>query len=304
MIRNAIHALADNRRFTDWLARRGMNWGFARRFIAGESLDEVLPTVEQLNQKGLSVTLDYLGESVTDEEATRAAAREYGEILDTIAARDAVEASISLKLSQLGQAISDDLATENLRTVVSRAAEHGNFVRIDMEDSSTTQSSIDTLEALHPEFDNLGICLQAYLRRSEQDVRELSAKGVPIRLCKGAYDEPEKVAFQSRSEVDTSFQHLTDILLAEGTYPAFATHDPQMIEHVLEESRRRGIGPDDFEFQMLYGVRRDAQVEIVEDGYRMRIYVPFGTEWCPYFMRRIAERPANALFVARALIKG
>jgi len=301
MIRRTIHALADNQSFTGWLSRRGMQWGFARRFIAGESLDEAYPAVRELNAAGLNVTLDYLGEAVHDEQATRDATGIYCEMLDSIATSD-VRASISLKLSQLGQEISNELTEENLRTILVRAAERDNFVRLDIEDSTTTQRTVDTLKAVRADFLNVGMAIQAYLRRSAQDIAELNAIGAQVRLCKGAYQEEADVAFTDKSEVDASYQRLATALLEDGNYPAFATHDPRMIAHVIAEAERLGRGPDDFEFQMLYGIRRDEQIDLVKRGYRMRVYVPFGTQWCPYFMRRIAERPANAFFVMRAMV--
>lgn len=301
MIRRAIYALADSRGFTGWLSRRGMKWGFARRFIAGETLEEAFPAIRELNGTGLDVTLDYLGEAVTDESATREAAEIYRSMLDTIDNSD-VSASISLKLSQLGQEIGDDLTEGNLRVILTRAAELDNFVRIDIEDSTTTQRTVDTLKAVRPDFKNVGVAIQAYLRRSAQDIRDLNEIGAQVRLCKGAYQEKADVAFTDKAEVDESYKGLATTLLEGGTYPAFATHDPSMIAHVLSEATRLGRGRDDFEFQMLYGIRRDAQVNLVQEGYNMRVYVPFGSQWCPYFMRRIAERPANALFVVRAAV--
>jgi proline dehydrogenase len=301
MIRRTIHALADRRGFTDWLSQRGMKWGFARRFIAGETLEEAFPAVRELNAAGLDVTLDYLGEAVTDEQATRAAAAIYRDMLDAIDASD-VHASISLKLSQLGQEISDDLTEENLRAILDRAAEHDNFVRIDIEDSTTTQRTVNTLKAVRPDYANVGMAIQSYLRRSEDDIRALNAIGAQVRLCKGAYQESADVAFTDKAEVDANYRRLATMLLEDGNYPAFATHDPRMIEHVLSEAKRLGRSDDDFEFQMLYGIRRDAQVELVEKGHNMRVYVPFGSQWCPYFMRRIAERPANAFFIMRAMV--
>ncbi len=280
-----------------------MKWGFARRFIAGETLEETLPAVRDLNQKHLNVTLDYLGEAVTDEAATREAAEIYRRMLDTIDGSD-VRASISLKLSQLGQEISNELTEENLRRILERARELENFVRIDIEDSTTTQRTVDTLKAVRPDFPNVGIAIQSYLRRSRQDIEDLNTIGAQVRLCKGAYQEEADVAFTDKDEVDASYKQLATTLLEAGTYPAFATHDPAMIDHVLSEAKRLGRGPDDFEFQMLYGIRRDAQVDLVKRGHRMRVYVPFGSQWCPYFMRRIAERPANAMFIMRAMVKG
>jgi len=301
MIKRTIHALADNRTFTGWLSRRGMKWGFARRFIAGETLEETFPAILELNQAGLDVTVDYLGEAVTDEDATREAAAIYRQMLDAIENSD-VCASISLKLSQLGQEISDALTEENLRSILTRAAELDNFVRIDIEDSTTTQRTVNTLKAVQPDFDNVGMAIQTYLRRSEQDISELNSIGAKVRLCKGAYQEEADVAFTGKVEGDANYKRLATMLLEDGNHPAFATHDPRMIEHVCSEAKRLGRGADDFEFQMLYGIRRDAQAELVKEGYKMRVYVPFGSQWCPYFMRRIAERPANALFIMRAMV--
>jgi proline dehydrogenase len=301
--RRIIYALADSPRFTGWVSRHGMKWGFARRFIAGESLEEALAAVRELNAKDLYTTLDYLGESVTDEAATRAAAQTYCKMLDTIA-ETGVGASVSMKLSQLGQEISDNLVSENLHVILTRAAELDNFVRIDIEDSSTTERTMNTMKQIRAEFTNVGVAVQSYLRRSEQDIRELNKIDAKVRLCKGAYKEPADVAYQKKSEVDESYKRLATMLLDDGNYPAFATHDPKMIEHVIEYAERNNIGADRYEFQMLYGIRRDEQVNLVKSGYGMRIYVPYGEQWCPYFMRRIAERPANAMFVMRAMVKG
>jgi len=225
----------------------------------------------------------------------------YRDMLDTIDA-SGVRASISLKLSQLGQEISDALTEENLRHILTRAAELDNFVRLDIEDSTTTQRTVNTLTAVRPDFPNVGLAIQSYLRRSEQDIVALNDIGAQVRLCKGAYQEKADVAFTDKSEVDENYKRIATLLLEAGNYPAFATHDPRMIEHALSEAKRLGRGPEDFEFQMLYGIRRDAQLELVRQGFRVRVYVPFGSQWCPYFMRRIAERPANAFFIMRAMV--
>lgn len=304
VVKRAIYALADSPGFTRWISDKGMRWGFARRFIAGERLDEVFPAVAELNRAGMMVTLDYLGESVEDVEATREAARAYCGILDEIDARDDIRASISMKLTQLGLDISTEVARENVETIVRRAAELDNFVRIDMESSDVTEETLQIFKALRPDFPNLGVCVQSYLYRTADDVRELNEMGAELRLCKGAYNEPPEVAWQEREKVDESFRELAELLLLEGHYPAFATHDDALIRHIQQFAEEHGIGKDAYEFQMLYGIRRDYQKEIVDAGYNLRIYVPFGTQWCPYFMRRIAERPANAWFVARAMIFG
>jgi len=301
MIKRTIYALADSRRFTRWVGARGMNWGFAQRFIAGEALDESLPAVAQLRSRHMRVTLDYLGEAVHDEAATQTATMAYCEVLDRIAA-EAIGASISLKPTQLGLAISTELARANIARVVERARALDNFVRLDMEDSSTTAGTLTAFKSLREDYDNVGVVVQAYLRRTEEDVRALNAIGAPLRLCKGAYKEPASVAFQEKSEVDANYVRLAELLLQEGSNPAFATHDHRMIEHIIDYVKRHDIPPERFEFQMLYGVRRDYQQKIVDAGYGIRIYVPFGSEWVPYFMRRIAERPANAVFVLRAML--
>lgn len=298
--RRIVYTLADSPRVTGWISERGMRWGFARRFIAGESFAEATAAVRELLASGLRVTLDYLGEAVTDEAAARAATDEYCAILERIAA-SGLAASISLKPTQLGLAIAPQLARANIRRVAQQALRFDNFVRVDMEDSSTTQATLDVYRSLLPECPNLGAVVQAYLYRTEADVRALNALGARLRLCKGAYREPAEVAFQDKAAIDANYLKLAELLLREGTYPAFATHDDRIIDQIIDTVEREGIPRDAFEFQMLYGVRREYQRQIARSGYRIRIYVPFGRQWCPYFMRRIAERPANALFVLRAL---
>ena len=299
-MKRVIYALADSPRVTGWIARRGMGWGFARRFIAGEGVDEALPAVKQLRKQNMFVTLDYLGEAVRDEGATRVATDAYCGVLDRLNDLDNI-ASISLKPTQLGLSIDPELARTNIQRIASQAARYDNFVRIDMEDSGTTQATLDVFKSLLPDHSNLGTVVQSYLHRTEADVRELAPLGAKLRLCKGAYQEPAEVAFQSKSEVDASYIRCAEILLQEGNYPAFATHDHRIIEHLTSYADRNGIGKERFEIQMLFGIRRDYQQEIADAGFNIRIYVPFGEEWCPYFMRRIAERPSNAFFVVRAL---
>ncbi len=303
MFKRAIYALADSPRFTRWISDRGMRWGFAQRFIAGEALDESLPAVAELRERGMQVTLDYLGEAVHDEAATQTATRAYCDILDRIAA-EGIGASISLKPTQLGLAVSTQLAATNIARIVRRAGDLDNFVRIDMEGSPTTEATLAAFKQLRAEYDNLGTVVQSYLYRTQKDVRELNAIGGKLRLCKGAYKEPPELAYQDKADVDANYIKLAELLLQEGNEPAFATHDHRIIEHLMDYVQRHGISRDSFEFQMLYGVRRDYQQRIVDGGYRIRIYVPFGCEWCPYFMRRIAERPANAMFVLRAMLGG
>lgn len=303
MLKRAVYALADNRRFTAWLSRNGMRWGVAQRFIAGEAIEEAWPAIQELRDAGMTVTLDYLGEAVHEAAEAEAAAGTYCAILDELGQRDNI-ASVSLKPTQLGLAIDTDLAIENIGRVVARAHELGNFVRIDMEDSPTTTATLEVFRTLRARYDNVGTVVQSYLHRTEEDVRQLNRIQARLRLCKGAYKEPASVAFQEKSEVDANYIKLAELLLDEGTYPAFATHDDRIIDHIIAYTERKGIGRDQFEFQMLYGIRRDYQQQIADAGHRLRIYVPFGAEWCPYFMRRIAERPANAMFVLRALVRG
>jgi proline dehydrogenase len=303
VLKRAVYALADSPRFTGWLSRNGMRWGMAQRFIAGEAIDEAWPAIQELRDGGMTVTLDYLGEAVHDVEATEVATGTYCAIIDELGQHDNI-ASVSLKPTQLGLAIDADLATKNIGRIVARAAELGNFVRIDMEDSPTTGTTLDVFTRLRAEHENVGVVVQSYLHRTEADVARLNAIGARLRLCKGAYKEPASVAFQSKKDVDDNYVKLAELLLQEGTYPAFATHDDRIIDHIIDYAERHAIPRDRFEFQMLYGVRRDYQRQIAADDFNIRIYVPFGAEWCPYFMRRIAERPANALFVVRALVGG
>jgi len=303
MLKRAVYALADNPGFTTWVSRHGMRWGVAQRFIAGAAIADVWSAIEELRDGNMSVTLDYLGESVKDIDATRVVTDTYCAILDELSQRDNV-ASISLKPTQIGLAIGTELARDNIGRIVARAQEVGNFVRIDMEDSPTTTATLDVFKSLRAEHDNVGVVVQTCLHRTEDDVRELNAIGAQLRLCKGAYKEPAAVAYQAKSEVDGNYVKLAELLLQEGNHPAFATHDDRIIDHITSYVERNGIAHDRFEFQMLYGVRRDYQREIAAAGYNVKIYVPFGAEWCPYFMRRIAERPANALFVMRALLRG
>ena len=272
----------------------------ALRFVAGETLDEALDASKQLNELGFHVTLDFLGESVTDEERAEAATGSYLTSLERIPGSGA-RATISLKPTQLGLAIDTELCYRNLLRIVSRAHELDNFVRIDMESSAYTQSTLDVFERVFERHRNVGVVIQSYMRRSEADVARLVQIGAPVRLCKGAYDEPVSVAFQHKHEVDENYVKLMRQLLGGGAPTAIATHDEKMVEATLAFVREQGIDPQAFEFQMLYGVRRDYQRKIVDEGHRMRIYVPYGSEWYSYLMRRMAERPANLVFVTRAV---
>lgn len=272
------------------------------RFVAGETIDEALRVTRSLNAKGMRVSLDYLGESVTDSAEAIAAQEQIVMMLDAIAAAQ-VDANVSVKLTQLGLDISADLAYENMRQILRRAQEYGNWVRIDMEDSPVTDVTLAIFRRLRDEdgLDNSGVVVQSYLFRTEADVAQLIEEGARVRLCKGAYLEPETVAFADKADVDNNFVKLMQMLLGpraleNGVFAGIATHDDVMIRKTVDYVQRHGVSAEQFEFQMLYGIRRERQEQLVADGYNMRVYVPFGTAWYAYFMRRLAERPANLWF--------
>ena len=276
--------------------------GFARRFIAGETIDEAVECVKDLPAKGLNLSLDYLGESVSSAAAATKAANDYVQILAVIVA-SGVERNISLKLTQLGLDVDKATAVDNMRRILEPADAHGFFVRIDMENSPYTDATLEIIDTLWRQgHTNIGTVIQSYLKRSADDIRKLNVHGVRVRLVKGAYKEPKAVAYQKKSEVDGAFVDLMQTLLDEGTYPAIATHDPVMIDATKAYAKSKGYANDRFEFQMLYGIRRDLQAALVKEGYRVRVYVPFGKQWYPYFMRRLGERPANVAFVLRGIL--
>jgi proline dehydrogenase len=277
--------------------------GFARRFIAGETVDEAVVIARELQARGMLLTLDYLGESVTTMAAAEAATREYVRLMEVLVAAG-VERNISLKLTQLGLTIDRATCVDNMRRILEPGRQHGFFVRIDMENSPWTDVTLDVFDTLwQQEYRNIGVVLQAALYRSEQDLARLVSMGARVRLVKGAYKEPAEAAYQQKADVDAAFGRLMRTLLDSGTYPAIATHDPALIELTRAYARERGIAPERFEFQMLYGIRRDLQAALVAGGHRMRVYVPFGREWFPYFMRRLGERPANVTFVLKSLAR-
>lgn len=275
----------------------------ARRFVAGETVEEGVAAARALNAAGMKVTLDCLGESVSSEQEAAAAAETYLRLIDRIA-EEKLDANVSLKLTQMGQDIDEEFLRHNVGRVLDRARQHDMFVRLDMESSDYTQRTLDFFERIWNEgYTNVGVVLQSYMRRSEADVRRANDLGARVRLCKGAYKEPEDVAFQEKLEVDRNFVSLMKLLLSDGTYPGIATHDPAMIDATREYATAHSIPADAFEFQMLYGVRRDLQEQLVRAGYRMRVYVPFGDAWYPYLMRRMAERPANMFFIINAVLR-
>ncbi len=280
----------------------------ARRFIAGEELGEAIDVVRQLNSQNILATLDHLGENTTNEREAIAAADEYIKILDTIA-QTKVQSEVSLKLTQMGLDISFELCLQNMRRILERARAHQNFVCIDMESSAYTDRTLDLYETLRREgFDNVGVVIQSYLKRSVQDMERLMEWGVKVRLCKGAYQEPPSIAFSRKRDVDANYIKLLEMLFSlraqeKGVYPAIATHDEKIIRWAIDYVQQHKISRDRFEFQMLYGIRRDLQLKLAQEGYRVRVYVSYGTHWYPYFMRRLAERPANVLFLVKNLVR-
>jgi len=300
-LRSFFIALSHNkplRRFSE-SSRAGKR--LSSRFVAGMEIEDALRVSEALNKQGMSVSLDSLGESVTSEAEAEAAAAIYHKLLDEIAARR-LDANISMKLTQMGLNLSPALAESIAENVAQHAQAAGSFVRIDMEDSVLTGQTLEMVRRIHrkPGMRGvIGIVIQAYLYRSEADIEQLMADGIRVRLCKGAYQEPAEVAFPLKADVDKNYVRLSHLLLASPVYHGLATHDEAMIAAIKSYTGERGIDPARFEFQMLYGVRRDLQRQLVQEGYNVRVYVPFGNDWYPYFMRRLAERPANVLFLAR-----
>lgn len=275
----------------------------SRRFVPGETVDELVGAIEEANATGLAVTANYLGESVKSEKAARSAADTYLDVIERIA-QGSLNGNVSLKFTQLGQDISEAFLRENLGRVLRRADETDCFIRFDMESSAYTQRTLDAFRTLWDEgWRNIGVVLQSYLHRTLDDVREMNRIGARVRICKGAYAEPEEVAYQARNEVDANFVRCMKELLDEGAYTGVATHDERMIEATVNHVVGHRVSKDRFEFQMLHGVRRDLQMQLVRDGYNVRVYVPFGEAWYPYLMRRLAERPANVLFMAGSVVR-
>ncbi len=273
---------------------------FAKRFIAGERTEDAMEAVAVLNAAGMSATLDILGENVGNEEEATRAADEYIDLLDRIA-ESGVDSGVSLKLTMMGLDVSDEFCYENVKRVVEKARQRDRFVRVDMEGSDYTQRTLDIFRRLRVDFENVGIVIQACLKRSEKDIRELNAEGHRVRLCKGAYKEPPSIAFARKEDTNDSYIALMKLLLRDGTSPAIATHDSDMIEATVAYADEIGLTHEGFEFQMLYGIGRTLQRELVERGYTMRVYVPYGTHWLPYFARRLRERKENIFFVLRHL---
>jgi proline dehydrogenase len=301
ILRSAFIALSKNRTMRRFSERSSVGRRLSSRFVAGLEVEDALRVAEAVNRQGMSVTLDSLGESVTTEMEAHHAAEIYHRLLDQIAARR-LNANISVKLTQMGLELSPKLAGSIAESLAKHAKAKKNFLRIDMEDSSLTQTTLNIVRRIHarPELRGaIGIVIQAYLYRSKADIEQLVLDGIRVRLCKGAYKESAEVAFPNKADVDKNYVLLSGMLLKSPIYHGLATHDEAMIDAAKTFAKQHGIDPSHFEFQMLYGVRRDLQRKLIQEGYNVRVYIPFGREWYPYFMRRLAERPANVLFLAK-----
>jgi proline dehydrogenase len=303
-MRRSLLWLSEQRRVFNFVRRNRLARKFASRFVAGETIEEAVRAADELARKGITASLDLLGESVTVESEAVAARDQYLEMLDRLAASGA-EVNVSVKLTQMGIDIAEDLCQDNMVRILDKARELGGFVRLDMESSEYTQKTLDffTQRLFQNYRDHCGVVIQSALRRSERDIAELIGMRARVRLCKGAYLEPPEVAFPDKKDVDRNYVLLMERLLLEGNYPGIATHDEPIIEHARRFVRRQEIGPERYEFQMLYGVRRDLQGKLREAGHKLRVYIPFGTQWYPYLMRRLAERPANIAFILGNLVR-
>jgi proline dehydrogenase len=307
MLRTFFVRLSENRGLRSFAERSAIGRRVSGRFVAGTEIADAVRATQAVNRAGMSVSIDNLGENVANPDEARHSAQLYQQILDAIAANQ-LNANISLKLTHMGLDVDETLAREIVSDLVARAAsmQPAGFVRVDMEGSPYTQRTLDFVHELHRMPGNgnsVGTVIQSYLKRSESDIEKLLAEGIRIRLCKGAYKEPASIAFEDKADVDANYVKLMKILMKSGVYHGLATHDENIIRQAQAFARKENIAPESFEFQMLYGIRRDLQQSLVRDGWRMRVYIPFGTEWYPYFMRRLGERPANVFFIARNLLR-
>lgn len=306
MIRTILIYMSQNEIFRKFVMKFPLSKRMSRRFVVGEKLYEAVEAIAHLNENGITATLDHLGENVKDEKDAKASAAAYLEILEEIK-RSGIHSHVSLKLTQMGLDVGEEVCYRNVEEIVRLAEKYSNFVRIDMEGSPYTQKTIDIFYRLRGYHKNVGIVIQAYLYRSQGDIERIIEKGYDVRLCKGAYRENEDIAFPKKKDVDANYIKLTEMLLSEkarrnGVYPAIATHDEKIINWVRGIVEKNNIGKETFEFQMLNGIRRDLQRELVKEGYKVRIYVPYGDQWYPYFMRRLAERPANLIFLIKNIL--
>ena len=303
--RSALIWLSRHQELKNFATRFGFFKKLTTRFVAGETIDEVVSYIRAINAENCTASFDHLNEAVASESEAEAEVTEYLNILSRID-ETKIRSNVSIKLTQFGLGLDKELAYRNARRVVEEAHRRGNFVRVDMEDSAVTQVTIDIFKRLRDEFDlnTVGIVLQSYLYRTYEDAQQLVKIPARIRICKGAYNEPPEVAYPEKKDVDANYIKVMQLLLSSGTYHGIATHDPRMIDATIDFAQREGIGKEKFEFQMLFGIRRDLQRQLARDGYNMRIYVPYGKHWYPYFMRRLAERPANIWFVMKNVFKG
>jgi proline dehydrogenase len=304
MMRQSLLWLSEQQSVFNFVRRNALARQFASRFVAGESIAEAVAAATALEARGIKASLDLLGESVSQPAEAEAAAAQYVQMVDAMA-RAHDEVNVSVKLTQMGFDIDEDLCHRNMTLILERAEAQGGFVRLDMESSAYTQRTLDFFaNRLYPRFGkHCGVVIQSCLRRSDADIQRLIDMKARVRLCKGAYLEPASVAYPEKSEVDKAYIRMMERLLEDGNYPGLATHDEAIITHARKFTQRNGIAPDRFEFQMLYGVRRDLQDQLVQGGFRMRVYIPFGTQWYPYLMRRLAERPANIAFILGNIVK-
>jgi len=301
LMRNFFLFLSKNKTLTKLAKKYGLRFG-AARFVAGEKIDQAVNVIKELNEKGLVVTIDYLGEFVDNEKEANEMADHCIEAIEAIG-REKLDSQLSLKLTSMGLDISDEIVMNNMNRIMEAAEKHQVFVTIDMEDYSRCEKTIEIFKSLKSRYNNIGTVLQAYLYRTENDIQMLNKYSPNLRLVKGAYKEPAEVAFPEKSDVDENFKKIIRIHLENGNYTAVATHDDTMIEYTKQLVKELGIPNDQFEFQMLYGIRPERQLELVKEGYKMRVYVPYGTDWYGYFMRRLAERPANVAFVLKGIFK-
>lgn len=304
MLRELFIGLSTSRALRAFAEHSPIGQKMSRRFVAGVTVEELLGAAAAVNQRGMTVSVDNLGENVTNAEEARSSAQVYHQLLELITQRG-LQANVSLKLTHMGLDVDAELARQLVCGLVDHAVRLDNFVRVDMEGSPYTQRTLELVHELHTRYPGrVGAVLQSYMRRSEADAEKLLASGIRIRLCKGAYKEPADIAFQKKSEVDANYMRLTKLLLKSGIYHGIATHDERIIQQTMRFAEAEKISHDSFEFQMLYGIRRDLQERIVRGLWNMRVYIPFGTEWYPYLMRRLAERPANVFFIAKNILRG
>jgi len=305
VLRAAFISLSESKSLRSAAEKTWIGQRLSRRFVAGTTIEDALAATKAMNQLGLGVSVDNLGENVTNADEARHSAQLYHQMLDQMHAQG-LNANVSLKLTHMGLDVDESMAYEIASGVVEHAARINNFVRIDMEGSAYTHRTLDFVHRLHRQPENaghVGAVIQSYLFRSEKDVEELLAERIRIRLCKGAYKEPPEIAFPKKTDVDANYVKLMKMLLKSGVYHGIATHDENMIRATIEFAQKEKVAPAAFEFQMLYGVRRDLQQKLVKEGWRCRVYIPFGAEWYPYLMRRLAERPANAIFILKNLFR-